>query len=103
MLHQGDVFEIDGVEFVVDFVNNCRAHCIPLTANKVTVFKDRFTDKEKVWAQRIPCNVSPNSDVKILRTLKGYDSKDRDIIAPPVTPKATPPKQRKVTRARRPK
>lgn len=62
------VFEMEaGEEYQVLRVNDCRAHCVPLTKKRVEI-KDQLNGKVVVFEKTgNPIDISPNSDVKILR------------------------------------
>ena len=67
-LREGDVFLHSGREYVVDMVNPSRARCLPLERKKVEyVTADEKTVKFETDHAII--NISPNSEVEILRRL----------------------------------
>lgn len=65
-LRVGDVIDLGG-EFVVEMVNDCRARCKPLAKRHVTIERDgKQVQFEGSYSS---VNISPNSDVDILRRL----------------------------------
>jgi hypothetical protein len=54
----GNVFSVDGQDYIVWFVNECRAACFPILENN-----ERIDINKQI-------NISPNSEVKIARRLK---------------------------------
>jgi hypothetical protein len=67
-LKVGDVVALYGREFVVDYVNTCRARCIPLSKKQVsyTTVSGKTVEFESEEAGK---NISPNSDIPILKRL----------------------------------
>jgi hypothetical protein len=69
-LQQGMIISLNGVKYVVDMVNSCRARCVPMEKIKVVV-KDKLKDKEVSFERSASAiSISPNSDCPIL----GYQS-----------------------------
>jgi hypothetical protein len=73
MLQAGWVVEIDGKEYVVDYVNESRAYCLPLAKREVEIETDEVDDetgekkKRKFGARERGVNIAPCAMVKILR------------------------------------
>lgn len=64
----GDVVLLDNREYVVDFINESRMRCIPMERKKVEYVT---ADEKKVefTADYSAVNISPNSELPILRRL----------------------------------
>lgn len=67
-LRTGDVVVLSGRRYIVDYLNPCRARCIPMAKKRV--------DYETVAGKRVQfdtnyaaMNISPNSDIPILERL----------------------------------
>lgn len=102
-LRIGDVFMLHGREHVVDFINASRARAVPLERKQVEyVTTDEKTVKFET--DHASYNISPNSEVEILRRLglnwreltgqKKVDPKPKAVkVAAPL--EGLPPKKRK--------
>lgn len=66
-LHVGDVILRGGVEHVVWFKNDCRACIAPLASN--IQFRFREEDGKPLFLAKDSESISPNSDVKIVRSM----------------------------------
>lgn len=78
LLRVGDVFIQGGCEYVVDYVNESRARCQPLTRTPKTItVSDRNGEQVDKVVNRIAgshdFSISPNSDVEIVRRLSGVE------------------------------
>lgn len=74
-LRVGDVIELRGMEYVIDYINECRARAIPLSrkqVNYVTVAGKKVEFETDHSGQ----NISPNSEIPILQRL-GPDWRDK--------------------------
>lgn len=69
-LQPGMVIEVSGDEYRVEYVNDCRAKCVPLNRQKRTI---KFENKKGETCEFTPettggaINISPNSECPILR------------------------------------
>src|SRR5262245_19183439 len=85
-LRVGDVFPWDGVDYVVDMINDCRARCSPL-ARKQVQYTTLRGDEVKFEADYASINISPNSEVNVTRRLganwrQTYEkTKDKKVAA----------------------
>lgn len=67
-LRVGDVVELNGIEYVIDYLNECRARAIPLSRKQVRY--ETVEGKTVAFeADHSGTNISPNSDIPILRRL----------------------------------
>jgi hypothetical protein len=79
ILKLGDVIELEGREHVIAMVNESRAKAIPLQRETRTFTPSRYDaqtgEQKKVQflERATAANISPNSDVPILRTLSSAD------------------------------
>lgn len=65
-LRQGMIIQLRGIKYVVDMVNACRAHCVPMEKVKV-VMRDKLKDKEVTFERTASSiDISPNSECPIL-------------------------------------
>lgn len=74
-LRVGDVVELHGMEYVIDYINECRARAVPLSrkqVNYVTVAGKKVEFETDHSGQ----NISPNSEIPIRRRL-GPDWRDK--------------------------
>lgn len=67
-LRLGDVVELQGGEYVVEYINECRARVIPLHRKQVN-YETVEGKKVEFEADASAKNISPNSDIPILRRL----------------------------------
>jgi hypothetical protein len=67
-LRVGDVIKLNGCEFVVDYINECRARCIPLSRKRVS-YKTAEGKQVDFTTDHAGQNISPNSEGKILKRL----------------------------------
>jgi len=67
-LRVGDVIELDGIEYVIDYLNECRARAIPLTRKQVS-YETVSGKKVEFETDHAGKNISPNSECPILRSL----------------------------------
>lgn len=67
-LRVGDVVELKGLECVIDFLNECRAHAIPLSRKQVN-YETVAGKKVEFETDHSGMNISPNSTIPILRRL----------------------------------
>lgn len=74
-LRIGDVVELNGIEYVVDYINECRAHAIPLSRKHVS-YKTVAGKKVEFEVDHSGKNISPNSEIPILRRL-GTDWREK--------------------------
>jgi len=82
-LQVGDVIELSGIEYVIDYLNDCRARAIPLTRKQVSY--KTVEGKQVVFTTDYSGqNISPNSEGPILRRL-GPDWREKINITKTTT------------------
>lgn len=67
-LRLGDVIELCGIEYVIDYINDCRARAIPLSRKQVS-YETVAGKKVEFETDHSGKNISPNSECPILRRL----------------------------------
>lgn len=67
-LRVGDVVELNGLEHVIDYLNECRARAIPLSRKQVK-YETVAGKKVEFETDHSGLNISPNSTIPILRRL----------------------------------
>lgn len=67
-LRVGDVVNLNGVDYVVDYINECRAHAIPLSRRQVS-YKTVEGKQVEFQTDHAGQSISPNSLLPILRRL----------------------------------
>lgn len=67
-LRVGDVINLNGVDYVIDYLNECRARAIPLSRKKVR-YETAAGKKVEFETDHSGQNISPNSECPILLRL----------------------------------
>lgn len=67
-LRVGDVVELNGMEYVIDYLNECRARAIPMSRKHVS-YETVAGKKVEFETDHSGTNISPNSEIPILRRL----------------------------------
>ncbi len=66
-LRRGDRFTLSKVRYCVEYVNDTRAHCLPIDGEMITI-RDRRTGLVRTWrAKGKPLDISPYSLVELER------------------------------------
>lgn len=70
MLHVGQIITVAGLPYLVDYVNESRAHCVSTAKRTVTVHDRRTgTDRTFEATERKSLDISPNSGLDVLASL----------------------------------
>lgn len=74
-LRVGDVFDFNQIPYVVDFINECRARCIPLARREVS-YTTMMGKEVSFQTDYAAISISPNSEVEVTQRLgKGWRKK----------------------------
>lgn len=67
-LRLGDVVKLNELEYVIDYINECRARAIPLS-RRLVKYETVAGKKVEFETDHSGTNISPNSDIPIIRRL----------------------------------